>query len=473
MRNSGTRNLRFRFYTLLVAGILVRAPILQAQVVPQYEPNWRSLDLRDTPPWYDQAKIGVLIHWGPFSVVGTSPPQIAETPTGLRRPDHIFRLLSAHGEAPISVRLLIDRNTARPLTYREVARRFKPKWFDPAEWANLVRLSGARYALVSAKSVFGFAMWPSSQSWTWNSKAIGPGRDIVGELLQAFEERGIAKGISYPLADEHHRFYRNDIGRFVSRIVHPQVRDLILTYRPDVLRTTADGDHPGSVWRAEELLSWIYSESRVEHQIVVSDRWGPDAHKRHGYFSFGCENDPRGSFLPRDVRTKWETCFPLSSSLGHDRGNTIDEYVSDTELIHKMIEVVARGGNFLVAIGPNAEGRIPVIERARLRSLGDWLRVNGEAIYETRPWRVVGEGPWVRYTRSGNVVYAVLLRWPGTTLVLDEPNASFYSRFTLLGREGSLNWERMGDRVRISLPRLDPDEMPSDHAWVIKMTVIN
>jgi alpha-L-fucosidase len=235
-----------------------------------------------------------------------------------------------------------------------------------------------------------------------------------------------------------------------------------------------DAEHPSSVWTSTDILSWIYSDSQVNHQVAVTDRWGFDAHRQHGgYYAFGCGNDLREDFEPADIREKWETCVTLGRSLGYNRFSGIDDYVSSRDLIHDMIDEIIRGGNYLIAVSPNADGQIPVIEQDRLNALGQWLKVNGEAVYGTRPWRIRGEGSSVRYTRSGNVIYAILLNWPGTELILDEPNPSHYSRFSLLGRDGSLRWERIEDQVLIHLPELAPDEMPCDFAWVVKMTVIN
>ncbi len=457
---------------LFVAALLLRTTLVSGQSYPTYDPVWSSLDLRYTPLWYDEAKIGLLVYWGLPSVAAYADSSMATGVPPVRRPDFYGRALSS-GESS-SVRAFHRSRFGNHSSYRDFARLFRPRLFDPEAWSRLFKRAGIRYVVTTARLEDGYALWPSPVRPAWNSVSTGPRRDVVGDLLQASAGQGLYTGIYYTLSDPEHPLFRRDTNRWVETVLMPELMHLSDGYQPDILWTDSDTAWTSAQWKSESFLSWLYGESRVGPHVAVNDRWGRDARGRHaGFYTFPCNSTAYRDFHSRSRRDKWEACLVLGGSMGFNRLDAVDDIPTTLAVIRRLIDVVTLGGNLLLVIGPDEDGRIPPVVEERLSGLGDWLAVNGEAIYNTRPWRVHREGQNIWYVARGNVVYAILDRVPGPELVLDEPNPSHYSHFTVLGIAGELSWRRDGDTVRIQMPVIEPGVLSFEGPIVLKMTVIN
>lgn len=355
---------------LLWLGVLAAEP---------YEPRWDSLDARPTPQWFQDAKFGVFVTWGLHSVPAWGPKT--------KYAEWYWNDLRRKGSETAQ----FHRRVYGPdFEYIQFADLFKPYLFDAEAWADLFARSGARYIVLTSKHHDGYCLWPSeeaSRTWgrPWNAKDTGPGRDLLGELTAAVNRRPELKmGFYYSLYEWYNPLYQQDVDRYVMEHMLPQMRDLVETYRPWVFWTDGEWDHPSDTWKSQQFLAWLFNESPVKDVVAVNDRWGKECRHTHGgyyttEYGMGVEGDH-----------PWEECRGMGHSFGYNRNESIDEYRSARTLIHTLIEIVSKGGCLLLDVGPTGDGRIPVIMQQRLMQIGDWLVVNGEAIYGTRPWKKTG-----------------------------------------------------------------------------------
>lgn len=432
-----------------------------------YEAAWPSLDRRPCPPWYDQAKFGVMIHWGVYSVPAWAPKRSEVNRAGEAYAEWYGSAIRSR----IGPYWAFHRNLyGERVGYEELAASFRAEMFDPRRWADLFVRSGARYVTLTSKHHDGFCLWPSASSWNWNSADIGPRRDIVGELSEAVKQSGLRMGLYYSLMEWFRPSYAQNPRRYAREHMAPQLKELIVRYKPSLLFTDGEWEHPSELWESCGLLAWLFNESPVKDEIVVNDRWGSDTRSRHGgYYSteYG-EVDDHGT--PLGVKRKWEECRGIGSSFGFNRNEGSEDYMNEHEAIHLLVDVVSRGGNLLLNVGPTADGTIPPIMEERLLQLGDWLRVNGEAIYGTTPCPQAPQREDMRFTRTDEAVYAICLKWPSQPLVLDNPEqGADYRDVRLLGGDGNVSFQCRDGKLHIEAPPLTPDRLPCRYAYVLKM----
>eukprot|EP01137_Pigoraptor_chileana_P023801 Opistho-2@90706 len=358
--------------------VIAACALLSAAVVASagpFTPEWASLDTRACPDWYDDAKFGIFIHWGVYSVPAWSP--VGE-----------YAEWYWHSLATEEATQAFHNRTYGPgFKYTEFADMFKAELFDADAWADLFQRSGAKYIVPTSKHHEGFTLWPSAQSWNWNAVDVGPKRDLLKEIMSAVRSKGLHAGMYFSLYEWFHPLY---IGpkpsQYVDQVMLPQLYDLVNNYQPDVLWTDGQWEHNATFWHSEEFLAWLFNESPVKDTIVINDRWGSETPGVHG-----------GFYTPEYSSTvysdhKWEENSGIDvHSFGLNRNTPADKYSTATDIIALLVRSVCFGGNLLLDIGPAADGTIPPVMAERLLQVGDWLRVNGEAIYATRTWKVQQE----------------------------------------------------------------------------------
>jgi len=422
-----------------------------------YAPTWESLDSRPNPQWFEDAKFGIFIHWGVYSV----PSWGAKDAYAEWYWNHM-----QNKDGPTWK--FHEKTYGADFKYQDFAPMFKAELFDPDQWADIFARSGAKYIVLTSKHHEGFCLWPNPQSWNWNAVDVGPHRDLAGDLTAAVRNRGLRMGFYYSIYEWYNPLYKADVNRFVDEHMMPQLKDLVTRYKPDIVWPDGEWDHPSSVWRSTDFLAWLFNESPAPKDVVVNDRWGKECRNVHGGFA-----TPEYGHLPEGHLTgagRFEECQGMGKSFGYNRNEDVDSYRTATELLHLLIDNVSRGGNLLLDIGPTGDGRIPVIMQQRLIDMGEWLGVNGEAIYGAEPWPGAPKMDDVRFTSKDGAVYALCLKWPGAELAFDKPaNATKVSAF-LLGHNQPLQITEDGKQVRIQTPVLNIDEMPCRHAYVFKVT---
>lgn len=337
----------------------------------KWEADWEMLRSRPYPQWFQDAKLGIFIHWGLYSVPAYSgPEQYAEwylrgLQTGDRRRTEFMQ--QYFGE---------------DFTYRDFAPLFKAELFDADEWAELFSRAGARYIILVSKHHDGYALWPSKYAPGWNSMDVGPGRDLVGEIASAVRKKDINFGLYYSLTEWNHPLHRwytdpNDqIHEYVEKHMVPQFKEVVGRYKPKVLFTDGEWFNPADDFRASELIAWYYN--LVGDRALVNDRWGSGADI--GFIT------PEYSSGALETDRPWAEVRGIGRSFGLNRNERLEAYKSTEELIHFFVGLVANGGGLTLNVGPGADGQIPLLQQERLVQLGQWLDTNGEAIYGSERW---------------------------------------------------------------------------------------
>jgi len=423
-----------------------------------YEPTWESLDARPNPGWFNDAKFGIFIHWGVYAVPSWSP-----------KGEYSEWYWHSMGKKDGATWKFHVQTYGDKFRYQDFAPMFKAELFDPRQWADIFKRSGAKYIVLTSKHHDGFCLWPSAQSWNWNSMDIGPHRDLCGELTEAVRAAGIRMGFYYSLYEWYNPLYLSDPKRYVDEHMLPQIKDLVTRYKPDIVWTDGEWEHPSDLWRSPEFLAWLFNESPVAKDVAVNDRWGKECRSHHGGY-YTTEYGKYHEMSELGAVREWEECRGMGGSFGYSRNETVDDYKRATDLIHLLVETVSKGGNLLLDIGPTADGRIPVIMQQRLVEMGEWLTLNGEAIYGTRAWREVKEAGDVRFTLKGRDAYAICLKWPEKELVLDVPKPG--GEVTLLGYDGAVKSAHKDGKLHIEVPGLSVDRMTCRHAYVFKLPAV-
>ena len=367
----------------------------------QYEPTWESLDSRPLPAWYDAGKVGIFIHWGVFSVPSFGSEWFWEHWRGTKDPEYVS---------------FMEKNYRPGFTYADFAPQFTAEFFDPAQWAALFKKSGAKYVVLTSKHHEGFTLWPSKTAFSWNAMDVGPKRDLVGDLATAIRNStDLHFGLYHSLYEWFNPLYLNDRATnrsdFVSGKTIPELHELVLQYKPDVIWSDGDWDDTPEYWTSKEFLAWLYNDSPVKDSVVTNDRWGQGTMCKHGGYLTCSDHYNPGHLLKR----KWENAFTLDhNSWGYRRQMSLQDVKSIEELLGEVAETVSCGGNVLVNVGPTHDGRIVPIFEERLTQLGEWLDINGAAIYESTPWSTQNDSLCgdVWYTTRQGDVYAISLSWP-------------------------------------------------------------
>ncbi|UYV68561.1 FUCA1 [Cordylochernes scorpioides] len=426
-----------------------------------FTPTWESLDARCNPSWFDEGKVGIFVHWGLYSV-----PALGS--------EWFWKCLKAGSEG---VRDFMEKNFKPGFSYGDFAPHFTAELFDPVEWAELFAEAGAKYVVLTAKHHDGFTLWPSALAFQWNAKALGPHRDLVGEFFAAARNRtALRLGIYYSLMEWFHPLYQIDkvsnfsTSIFVKMKTMPELRELVEVYTPDVIWADGEWEAPGEYWDSLNFLAWLFNESPVAKSVLVNDRWGKESICRHGSY-LTCKD----RYNPKTLQCrKWENAMTLDrNSWGFRRNANLDDYLTTKELIQTLIETVAYGGNILINVGPTHDGRILPIFQERLRDLGRWLSVNGDAIYCTTPWKHSQNDsltPNVWYTSRGDALYALALDWPldgrltlGSIL---KPKT-----VTVLGHGKQLLFRKgYANDLIIELPSFHLLPAAAAHAFVLRLT---
>jgi alpha-L-fucosidase len=459
------------FVKALLLALLTSQAYAQTKV--HYEPTLASLNQHPLPQWYADAKLGIFIHWGLYSVPGWAP---------LSHPEHDFRNIdyiknNPYAEWYYNV-MRIDGSPTQAYhkehyganydyyNFAPVFDQESMKW-KPEQWAGIFRDAGAKYVVLTTKHHEGFTLWPSATpNPTLPKDRQHATRDIVGELTSAVEKDGMRMGLYYsggydwtfvpgPIRVPPDYQTVKPQSEAYGKYADAQIRELIVRYHPAVLWNDIDWPKSG------HPLAIMADYYNTVPDGVVDDRFGV----KHSDFT-----SPEYQKVDEIRATKWEECRGLGRSFGYNRAEGEAETIAPDALIYLLADIVSKNGNLLLDVGPEADGTIPPVQMDRLRALGAWLHQNGDAIYGTRPWtRAVGqskEGISVRFTRKNANLYAILLgtpKQPEVTLVnvAAKPGTALH----LLGYPQPLKWSAEGQNLKVALPA----SLPGHYAYVLQL----
>jgi alpha-L-fucosidase len=483
------------------------APLAFAQGAPaqtRYQATWDSIDSRPCPKWYTDAKFGVFIHWGLYSVPSYAPVNVkGETSYAEWYWNSLEKGKKAAGPTGNGALTWAfhKRVYGADFPYSDFAPMFRAELYDPDHWADVFARSGAKYVALTSKHHEGFTLWRSAEAnrafgRPWNAVDIGPKRDILLDLMEAGRRKGLEMGIYYSLYEWFNPLWLSDRKRFVAEHLFPQFKDVVTHAKPSIIFSDGEWDMTSEEWRSPELLAWLFNESPVRDHVAIDDRWGKDCrHKHGGYYTTEYTSGI-------DVATHpWEESRGMGYSYGYNRMETLKDYHTGRELLLMLIDIVSRGGNLLLDIGPTADGRIPVVMEERLTQVGEWLRPNGEAIYGTRKWRHArqwssGTVPKLEqkefmseyditklvdspapgfarveafFTAKDDAVYAIVPRKPAGRLVLEDIEAPAGVRVTLLETGQPLESSMDGKRLTVRVPESLAASLPFRQGYTLKL----
>jgi len=480
-----------------------------ATQVKKYEPNWESLADYKIPDWYSDAKFGIFIHWGAYAV----PAYRSEWYPRLMYMDTatFSATLSPQAEGPNKVYTYHKQKWGdqKKFGYKDFIPMFKAEKFDAKNWISLIKKSGAKYVVPVADHHDGFAMYASNTT-RWNAKDMGPKRDVLGELFKEGRKEGLIMGASthyafnwsfynkkdhFDTVDPEYADLYSKKGKDLTEPVSEEFKkqwwnrtvDLIDNYDPDILWFDFYWDSEEFKEYHPKMAAYFYNKGLDRNMDVVLQD------KNHKYEAF-----PKGTIVYDLERGKmagihsetWQTDTSIGkNSWCHTEGW---ESKDANTLVDDLIDIVSKNGTMLLNMGPKADGTIPKDQADILLAIGNWLNVNGEAIYGTRCWKTFGEGPTeseggyfsekkkqdsfvaedYRFTTKDGKLYAIAMAWPesGTSIISSLSKKSEYCEWDIknvrmLGNKGKLDWTQNEAGLNITFPK----EKPCEFAYVFEV----
>jgi len=307
--------------------------------------------------------------------------------------------------------------------------------------------------------------------------------------------QGVRFGLYFSLFAWFHPLYQKDKSgafktqEYVREVAHPQMREIINSYQPDVLWNDGDWEASYQYWNATEFIAWLYNDSPVKNTIVTNDRWGIGSTCKHGDF-YTCSDKYNPGVLQKH---KWENCMTIDrNSWGFRRDARYADFLDIHELIETLVTTISCGGNLLMNVGPTHYGKITPIFEERLTQMGQWLKFNGEAVYESKPWIHQNDTltPNIWFTsklrtsdgfskhriynpqkKEDTVVYAFVLNWPADNqLKLAAVKPTEQTKVSMLGYNGTLTFKPLKPSgITVDFSSLQWTRLPTLWAWTLKL----
>jgi alpha-L-fucosidase len=409
-------------------------------------PSFDKIYQREIPVWFNEAKFGIFVVWGIYSVPGWAPKGEYAEWYGARITSNGNKTKEYHEEV-----------WGEDFSYDQFVPFLHGEGFNAEEWTRLFQKSGAKYVVTCANYHDGFAMYPTNYAVSkfgenWNAFERGPKRDVLHELNEAGTAKGLKMGIYYSVYEWWHPLYlEGEFEKYSLDFFHPKFKEVVSKYKPPVIFLDGEWDQSYKTWHSEELANWLYTESPVKDEVVVNDRWGQVRSQYGDYYS---SEYGGGNYSPDHP---WQEDRGIGKSYGYNRNEDVWDYNSRGELLHLLSTVCSNGGNLLLDIGPKADGRIPPIMQERLLQIGEWLDKNGEAIYGTSAspfWP--RQFDWGVCTEKDHTLFLHLFDTAITSLKIQGIFNEIKS-VNFLATEESLKFEKFDNDLYIDITPMKPD----------------
>ena len=419
---------------------------------------------REVPEWFLDAKLGFMVSWGAFSVPAWGEP-IGELGT-IEDWKEWFKH-NPYAEWYYNT-IRIEGSPAREFhkknfndcDYDDLLDMWKAEKFQPDEWAKLFAYAGAQYIVPLSKHHDGITLWDAPGTGTRNTVHRGPKRDLIGDIATAVRKAGIRFAVYYsggldwevtktlPAISDNNQGVegmQRPVDAAYSMYAYKHVIDLIDRYKPDVLWNDIqwpDFSKREGEYSLAALFDYYYKE--VPHG-VVNDRWGKDTH-------FDYETSEYQFHTESENASAWENCRGIGLSFGCNQVESEQHSLNTESALRHFLDIVSRGGNFLLNVGPTASGEIPEIQKKVLMGLGDWMAINSGAVYATRAIKEIPatDTPWVRWAKKGNSVFAYIdvvgnVEFSAPASLVNDKKATIFGG-------AAITATRNGDKISMTIP---------------------
>ncbi|MHA1534455.1 MAG: alpha-L-fucosidase [Promethearchaeota archaeon] len=440
-----------------------------------FEPTKTSIRKHQLPNWFQDAKFGIFIHWGLYSVPAFAVKELSFTESHPMGEEYYFKnnpyaewylnTLRISGSPTLDYHKKEYGENFSYDKFKQIFNKELEKW-NPQEWAELFKNAGARYVVLVTKHHDGFLLWPSEYT-NPNKENYIASRNIVNELTNSIKSEGMKMGFYYSTSFDW-TFNLEPINARTSDMVNgittPEYTDYVKNHWYELI----DDYEPSILWSdigapplldLFELFAYYYNKYP---DGVINDRWDKIFHKNGKVYKmrrtfFYDYTTPEYKSYNIIKKKKWESNRGIGNSYGYNKMEKEGDYLTADELIKMLVDIVSKNGNLLLNIGPMPDGTIPDIQKKVLIGMGQWLEINGEGIYGTRPWeRAEGntlDNLEIRFTHKNELLYIHLLNNPiGKILKILALRIPQNSKIKLLGYDRQLKWEQDQEDLIINIP---------------------
>lgn len=404
--------------------------------------------------WWDDATFGMFIHWGLYAV-----------PAG-----------EYNGKGG-GAEWIMETHKIPVNEYEKFAQQFNPQKFNARDWVKIAKNAGAKYIVITSKHHDGFSLWDSKVTNYDIMDATPFKRDILKELADACKAEKIQFGLYHSIMDWHqpdaksegsiHQKTANpDFAKYREEYLKPQLAELIKKYNPTILWFDGEWIPEWTEAQGKDLYSYLRT---LKPSLIINNRIGKARSGMQGTNKYenaaGDFSTPEQEILQSTLQDYWESCMTLNNNWGFVKND--NNWKSVQTLIDNLVDVTAKGGNYLLNVGPDATGLIPDPSVERLAEMGAWIKINHEAIYATKALTTYKEGEHIKFTRSNNgkYTYAIFNKAAHNEIKLSTVAPKAGSKVFLLGLSKPLVWKKADGVTVITLP----ESLPGKYAWTIKM----